>query len=261
MSRVPSAPAPAVVPGARAPNHPGPVPVLVTGRIASGLVALAVVLFGALIALGSVADTLTASFVVCGTLLPPAFVAMTAALAMRVEGDRRIWGGLAVAFATVYVVPCTTCYALQIFVVRGDPLSLGPDLLRALAFAPGSAAFALDMVGYGFMALSSLFLGLALGSRELRGLRAANLVHGALFLPTWVTPALPFPPPGDGPGLDAGGVAMLAWCLLFLPIPLLAFRSFRDTPRGGPQGRPPGQQRGSASMTRPYRSTSIMQHV
>ncbi len=203
-------------------------PLAKTGIISSSALALGVATFAILLALEFAVPTLTASFAVCFALLPVPFIAMTAAVGAHVAEERRIWAVLALVWAAMYGLPCMICYFTQLAVVRTNPLGLSSEVLRALEFIPGSFTFSIDMLGYGFMALSTLFLGLALrGVAEARWLRVFALIHGAWFLPSWIFPvAVRMAPPveSSGPGYNLG---LIFWCATFIPVPLFALRFFR----------------------------------
>lgn len=121
-------------------------------------------------------------------------------------------------------------------VVAANPLGLPQDSLKLVAFVPGSPAFALDMLGYTFLCLSTLAAAFTLTDPRDRALRVLCIAHGALALPTAAAPVMNglFRSNG-GQANDTGSWVLLAWCALFTPIPLLFARLFRRL-RPAPEG-------------------------
>lgn len=70
--------------------------------------------------------------------------------------------------------------------VRNNSLGLSEDTLRLISYAPGSAALALDMLGFTFLCIS-VFLLLPIFLREAI-LRIFIIVNGLLAAPTFAFP-------------------------------------------------------------------------
>jgi hypothetical protein len=92
---------------------------------------------------------------------------------------------------------------------------------------PGSPTFALDMLGYAFLCLSTLAAGFTLTDRVLRVL---CFVHGELALPTLAAPIVSgvFRSTGGGAN-DIGSWILLFRCALFTPMAILFARYFLKT--------------------------------
>jgi hypothetical protein len=147
-------------------------------------VSVLVAAFGVSLVAGFWAATLMASFVVA-LLLAPAFVAMMVAIAVHASPERRVWGQLGATFAAIYAVMVTITYYLQLTVVRTGDGRFSAEALRLLEFSPGSALFALDMLGYGFMTLATLAAApVFVGPGLARWLRIWFFAHGLLVVPT-----------------------------------------------------------------------------
>jgi hypothetical protein len=80
----------------------------------------------------------------------------------NIREEHKTIGLLALAAALLYAPLCISNYFLQLSIVALNPLDLSGEMLMALRFVPGSPTFALDMLGYGFLCLSTLAAGFAL---------------------------------------------------------------------------------------------------
>ena len=131
-------------------------------------------------------------------------------------------------FSAVYATLILLVYFAQNTSVRLD--GLGDEALRVLDFRRGGLLFNYDLLGYGMMALSTFFLGLSMRveSRADRWLKRLLMLHGAFFISCFLLPMTGmFAGMADG-GTGRGGViALVIWCIYFLPVGLLAWRHFR----------------------------------
>jgi hypothetical protein len=85
----------------------------------------------------------------------------------------------------------TTTYYLQLAVVLPGEGRIPEAVFPLLVFTPGSALFALDMLGYGFMTLATLAASpVFVGAGLERWLRAWFIAHGLLGVPTLLAPIL-----------------------------------------------------------------------
>lgn len=149
--------------------------------------------------------------------------------------DRRVAAGAGVAFGTLYAGFVTTVYFIQLTTVLHRTGS--PEVLAMLTYQElGSVMFNLDLLGYGMMAISTLFIGLTIAADTpmTKWLRFLMVLHG-IFAPMCI--ALPIlnifgsMPRASG---DATGIAVLLfWCLYFAPVGVLSFVYFRQTPNHG----------------------------
>ena len=170
--------------------------------------------------------------VVC-IFLAASVIVMMAAAYLRSQNGNRIFGLLALCAALVYGPFVMAVYFTQTAVVELNPLSLPTEVLKLVTFAPGSQAFALDMLGYAFLCLSTLAVAFTLQDRRDTALRVLCVIHGALVLPTIAAPILSglFRSTGDQ-GNDIGTWVLLFWCALFTPIALLFARLFQREQSG-----------------------------
>jgi hypothetical protein len=140
----------------------------------------------------------------------------------------KIYGLLALVSSIMYAPFCISTYFLQLSIVAFNPLNLSNEVLKAITFNPGSPMFAIDMLGYGFLCLSTLVAGFALIEAEDKILRVLCFFHGALVVPTIAAPII------SGVFLSTSGetdftghFVLLFWCIVFVPIALLFFRYFK----------------------------------
>ena len=155
------------------------------------------------------------------------YVPMACAFAARAKEESRAAALTGVAFAAVYGVLIAVVYFAQLTAVRLSPLS--QEALSLLDYSRFGLFFSLDLLGYGFMALSTFFLGLTFRpeGRADRWLRGLLMVHGVFAVTCFVFPMLGIFKPGM-PGSDLVGVLVLEfWCAYFLPVCVLAYRHFR----------------------------------
>lgn len=164
-------------------------------------------------------------------LIAVTVVIMMSCFYLRVSGPRRIFGLLALVSSVLYAPFCVSTYFLQLTVVTFNP-GLSSAVLDVVRFKPGSPMFALDMMGYAFLSLSTLAAGFALTDARDKALRILCFFHGALAVPTIASPIM------SGVFLSASGetdntgtYVLLFWCAVFVPIALLFMRSFREPQR------------------------------
>lgn len=171
---------------------------------------------------------LNSSFLAC-LILAPAYAVWVAALHGRAPERAKIWTRVALLFAGVYVVLCALSYFVQLVFVAPNRGILPVELLRLFEYTPGTFLFAANMLGYGFMCLSTLAAAQVFSEREDRVLKILYRIHGALVVPTLVFPGLSVAQhTGAAAKPDAfGGIVLLAWCVLFIPIALFTADWFR----------------------------------
>lgn len=154
------------------------------------------------------------------------YLAVAAGHSALADDDRKIPAELGKMFAVMYSVFICIVYFSQLSVVHYAVLS--EEIVTAFAFGSnGSWLFVIDIVGYGFMAISTLFVGLTI-KPENKGdkvLKIIMLIHG-MFCVCTVLPITPLFI-GNGSNSSAGGAAALAvWCVIFFPIALLSAKRF-----------------------------------
>ena len=169
------------------------------------------------------------SYVTC-LILPASFVAMMVSIHHITPAEKRVWSQLGLSFSIIYAVMCSIVYYIQLVVVRTNSLRISPDVMALLTFTPGSAMFAVDMLGYAFLTLATLVTSPVFGdSLREKWLKRLFFIHGLFALPTIVFPAFRFSQESAAveSANQGGAFALLFWCLLFLPISTILAVHFR----------------------------------
>ena len=181
---------------------------------------------------------LFAVFILCGfpfgyylvcMFLPVGFIMMTAGLHHECGKDTKVAANTGMALAGVYAVLVLLVYFAQTTTVRTE--SLNDQASRILNFGRGGLIFNYDLLGYGMMALSTFFTGLAMKAENKpdRWLKGLLMVHGIFFPGCFFMPMTGmFTSMADGKAGNGGSIALLFWCLYFIPVGLLAWKHFRE---------------------------------
>ena len=159
--------------------------------------------------------------------LPIGFMMMTAGLHHECENDRKVAGNLGMIFSAVYCTLIMIVYFTQITTVANE--SLNEQAAKLIDFHRSGLIFNFDLLGYGIMALSTFFTGLSMKpeNRPDKWLKALLIIHGAffpgcVFMP--MTGMFAQMPPDEN---NSGGIiALIVWCVYFLPVGILSFLHF-----------------------------------
>ena len=153
---------------------------------------------------------------------------MTAGLHNEIESDRKVAANIGLILAGVYSVFIMLVYFSQLTTVNNEQLN--EQASKLLKFNNFGLIFNYDLLGYGIMALSTFFTGLAMKAKNKadKWLRALMMIHGVFYFSCTFMPITGMfskmaTPGGDGLG---GRLALVAWCVYFLPIGILAFMHF-----------------------------------
>jgi hypothetical protein len=165
-------------------------------------------------------------FFVC-LILPIGFIMMTAGLQNECEGDRKIAANIGLILAAVYATFIMLVYFAQLTTVKNELLN--EQAAKLLVFGKFGLIFNYDLLGYGVMALSTFFTGLSMKpeNRTDKWLRALLMIHGVFYFSCTFMPITGMfarmSSGGDGIG---GRLALVVWCVYFLPIGILSFLHF-----------------------------------
>ena len=191
-------------------------------KIGSAAVTVTVFLF----ALFLLVDYSLGSYFVC-IILPVGFIMMTAGLQSECESDRKVAANIGMVLAAVYAVFIMLVYFTQLTTVNNEQLN--EQASKLLKFNSYGLIFNFDLLGYGVMALSTFFTGLAIKPKNKsdKWLRALMMIHGVFYLSCTFMPMTGIFTKISSGGNGLGGrLALVAWCLYFLPIGILAFVHF-----------------------------------
>ena len=141
--------------------------------------------------------------------------------------DTKVSANIGIILAAVYAVLILLVYYAQTTTVRLETLS--DQASRVLDYQNGGLLFNYDLLGYGIMALSTFFIGLSMKPVDQpdRWLKRLLMIHGVFFLSCFFMPMTGmFTNMAEGNTGNGGGIALLFWCIYFMPIGILAYRHF-----------------------------------
>ena len=168
------------------------------------------------------------SYFVC-LILPVGFIMMTAGLHNECESDRKVAANIGLVLAAVYSVLIMLVYFSQLTTVNNEELTEQAEKL--LTFGKFGLIFNYDLLGYGMMALSTFFTGLSVKPRNKtdKRLKALMMIHGVFYFSCTFMPMTGIfaNMKSDGDGLG-GRLALVAWCVYFMPLSILAFLHFKN---------------------------------
>ena len=191
-------------------------------KIGSAIVVASVFLF----ALCMLFDYPFGSYLVC-MFLPIGYIMMTAGFQNECSDERRVSANIGLVFSAIYAVLIFLVYFAQTTSVRQETLT--EQAIRLLDFQRGGLLFNYDLLGYGMMALSTFFVGLSMkadGAAD-KWLKYLLMIHGVFFFGCFIIPMTGvFTNMASGESGKGGTIALLIWCIYFLPIGVLAYKHF-----------------------------------
>ena len=191
-------------------------------KAGSAIVTVTVFLFAIFLLI----DFSMGGYFVC-LILPVGFIMMTAGLHNECEGDCKVAANIGLILAAVYGTFIMFVYFTQLTTVNNDQLN--EQAAKLLEFNKYGLIFNYDLLGYGVMALSTFFTGLSIKPKNKtdKWLRALLMIHGVFYFSCTFMPITgifaKMSSGGDGIG---GRLALVAWCIYFLPIGILSFLHF-----------------------------------
>ena len=192
-------------------------------KIGALIVTITVFLF----AVCMIVDFPFGSYFVC-MFLPLGYIMMAAGFQYESCEERRVSANVGVTIAGIYATLILLVYFAQTTSVRLD--NLNEQAIRILDFQRGGLLFNYDLLGYGMMALSTFFIGLSIkpNSKADKWLKYLMMIHGIFFIGCFVMPMTGvFTSMASGDAGNGGTIALLGWCVYFLPVGVLAYRHFQ----------------------------------
>ena len=192
-------------------------------QVGSAIVTLTVFLF----ALFLIINYSMGSFFVC-LILPIGFIMMTAGLHNEIESDRMVAANIGLILAGVYSTFIMLVYFTQLTTVNNEQLT--EQAANLLEMGRCGLIFNFDLLGYGVMALSTFFTGISMEAKNKadKWLKAFMMIHGVFYFSCTFMPITgifsKMSSGGDGLG---GRLALVAWCVYFLPVGILSFLHFK----------------------------------
>ena len=162
-------------------------------------------------------------------ILPLGFIMMTAGLHNECENDRKVAANTGLILAAIYGTFIMLVYFAQLTTVNNEQLT--EQAAKLLEFGKFGLLFNYDLLGYGIMALSTFFTGLSMKAKNKadKWLKAFMMIHGVFYFSCTFMPITGMfarmSSGGDGIG---GRLALVVWCVYFLPIGILSFLHFRE---------------------------------
>jgi len=194
----------------------------IISKVGSSIVTVTVFLF----ALFLMINFPTGYFLVC-LILPIGFIMMTAGIQNECEGDRKVAANIGLILAAVYATFIMLVYFAQLTTVKNELLN--EQAANLLVFGKFGLIFNYDLLGYGVMALSTFFTGLSMNPKNKtdKWLRALMLIHGVFYFSCTFMPMTGmFAKMSSGGDSIGGRLALVVWCVYFLPIGILSFIHF-----------------------------------
>ena len=172
------------------------------------------------------------SYFIC-MILPIGFIMMTTGFYNESESSKKVAAMNGLIFAAVYAVLIVIVYFAQLTTVRLE--SLTEQESQILDFSKGGLIFNYDLLGYGFMALSTFFTGLTIEAKSKadKVLKWFLLIHGIFFIVCLIMPITGvLRQTADADAGKGGVIALECWCAYFIPVGVLSYIHFRDKHRG-----------------------------
>ena len=194
-------------------------------QIGAAVVTITVFLF----AICLIANLPFGSYLVC-MFLSLGYIMMAVGFQYESCEERKVSANVGVAFAVIYVVMILLVYYAQTTSVRLG--GLNEQAIRILDFQRGGLLFNYDLLGYGMMALSTFFIGLSIepDSKVDKWLKYLMILHGVFFIGCFIMPMTGiFTSMENGGAGNGGTIALLGWCVYFLPVGILACKHFQKT--------------------------------
>lgn len=192
-------------------------------KIGAPIVTVSVFLFAVCL----ITDFSFGSYFVC-TFLPIGYIMMSAGFHHESGEEHKVAANVGMIFSAVYAVLIFLVYFAQTTNVRLDDMN--EQAMKILDFKRGGLIFSYDLLGYGMMALSTFFIGLTIKAKckADKWLKYLMMIHGVFFISCFIMPMTGvFSEMSDGGTSIGGVVALVFWCIYFLPIGILAFLHFK----------------------------------
>ena len=197
------------------------------GKIGSAVTGIATFSFALTMIISLFRDFFFASCFVC-IFLAIGFILFMAALNSSEDQTKKGCRIAAMSFASIYAVFIFIVYFAQCTTLRLN-MNLSEEALSIISYRHlGSLFFNYDLLGYGFMALSTFLTGLSFKAENKgdRILRKLLMIHGIFFISCLIIPMFPVFTESST-GYRTGVILLEIWCAYFLPICILGYKHFQ----------------------------------
>ena len=191
-------------------------------KIGAAIVTISVFLFAVCL----IVNYSFGSYFVC-MFLPIGYIMMSAGFHQESPEENKAAANIGMIFSAIYAVLIFLVYFAQTTSVRLE--SLTEQAMQILDFKRGGLIFNYDLLGYGMMALSTFFIGLTVKvkSKKDKWLKCLMMIHGIFFVGCFIMPMTGiFTDMSDGNTSNGGVIALVFWCVYFLPVGILSFMHF-----------------------------------
>jgi multidrug efflux pump subunit AcrB len=200
------------------------------GKISSVVTGIAVLSFSLSMLVGTIFTSCLSSIFIAIGFVP----FMCSVFAVNKRADNKAIGYTGVSFAAVYAVIILLVYYAECTTVRMNT-SLSEEALSIISYGyGGSLFFNYDLLGYGFMALTTFFIAFLVepSSRADKVFQWMLWIHGIFFISCFIVPMFPVFTAGTSGADDRTGVILLEiWCAYFIPICVLGYKYFSSMDR------------------------------
>jgi hypothetical protein len=118
-------------------------------------------------------------------LLGSSFLVLVVSIHQLAAADRRVWSHAAVAFATAYAVLISVNYYVQLTLVAPRLAGGRVSGIEPFLFVPfDSFLYAVDILGYSFMSVATLFAAMVFTGRGQKRIVRGFLIANGLLLPS-----------------------------------------------------------------------------
>ncbi len=189
-------------------------------RGSAGVNSLAVVIFALSMLFHQTFISYLSSLVIALSFMP-----MMAAIADKGAVPSKLAGTVGIGFAIIYVTINALVYFAQLTSVYQGHLSL--DAQAVLDYQQFGLFFNYNLLGYGFMALSTFFVSFTIADQA-KNLRRLLMIHGIFAIACFTLPLMGIFSTSLSGVEWIGTAVLLIWCLYFFPVGVLAYRYFNN---------------------------------
>ena len=156
------------------------------------------------------------------------FVPMMCCYAYYSDLQVKTAGYIAIGFSIIYATLILIVYYAQVTTIVLNQLN--EQAKQIIDYTQFGLFFSYDLLGYGIMALATLFAGLTvvIKNKRDRVLKYLLIIHGLFFISSFVIPLLGVFDPQMKEGEWIGSLVLGFWCLYYIPIAILSGFYFYD---------------------------------
>jgi hypothetical protein len=199
----------------------------IIGKLGAAVAGVSVAVFAVSILLQLFGlNTSSVSYFVCMFIAIGYLMLISGVVSANVDKQKTAAGLAGIAFGVVYAVFIFIVYYAGLTTVRLNS-ALSEEALSIINYAHmGSLFFNYDLLGYGFMALSTFFIGFTVKPKNKgdRVFRTMLWIHGVFFLTCLIMPMLGLFTTDTH--IAVGISVLLFWCAYFLPVCISGYRYF-----------------------------------